>query len=573
VGLEEGRVVRTSVPLADGSGDYRLGSGYLIADGLVLTAAHVLAAADEAMVSPGQAAEVAGPDSGWEQATVAWADTSRDVAVLACPGLRAERGVRWGQLAGPDPLDWGAVGFPAASASRQSGRQAEHAFGRTSPISERAAGTLALTLESRDPMRQVSGSGWAGLSGAAVFCGEHLAGVVTADTGGYEQSLTARRADDFCHDTDLVTALGSRPVLEKVTGSPREPGLADLRSTLRPRNPSFTGRDADLMALAAGPEGPVVLTQSLTGLGGVGKSALALEYAHRRYDAGEVDLAWWFTAEDRPGLLTAMAGMYDRLTGTPGNQDAEAGAMALRNWLQDAPYRWMLVFDNAEPGTLDGVVPVSGTGQVIITSRTSDWPGTAVHAIGVLPPDEAAGLLERITGQPADQDARDLAAELGGLALALEQAAAYIRQTRGSYAGYLQALRDDPRTLYGSDLARAESLTARVWQRSLNHVTSNTPDHPAATVLGVLSYLAPDDIPRQLFAPQAVKEAPVLGDLSPVQIDLALASLADYSLISLNADAIAVHRVIQHLTRLDAETRDQAIPYCSAALTILNASL
>ena len=325
MGLEESRVVRTSVPLGDGTGLYRLGSGYLIADGLVLTAAHVLARADGAVVSAGQAAEVAGPGGDWEQASVAWADAGRDVAVLACPALRAERGVRWGRLAGPDPLDWGAVGFPAASATREAGRQAEHAFGRTSPISERAAGTLALTIESRDPASRAGGSPWAGLSGAAVFCGEHLAGVITADTGGYDRSLTARRADDFCHDPDLAAVLGGTPVLEQVTGRPREPGLADLRSTLRPRNLSFTGRDADLAALAADPAGRVVLTQSLTGLGGVGKSALALEYAHRRYDAGDADLAWWFTAEDRPVLLAAMAGLYDRLTGTPGDQDAEAG--------------------------------------------------------------------------------------------------------------------------------------------------------------------------------------------------------------------------------------------------------
>ncbi len=573
MGLEESRVVRTSVPLGDGTGRYRLGSGYLIADGLVLTAAHVLENADDAAVSGGQAAEAAGPGGGWEQASVTWADAGRDVAVLACPALRAEGRVRWGRLAGPDPLDWGAVGFPAASATREGERQAEHAFGRTSPISERAAGTLALTIESRDAATGRGGSLWAGLSGAAVFCGEHLAGVITADTGGYDRSLTARRADDFCHDPALAAVLGGTPVLEQVTGRPREPGLADLRSTLRPRNPSFTGRDADLAALAAQSAGRMVLTQSLTGLGGVGKSALALEYAHRRYDAGDADLAWWFTAEDRPVLLAAMAGLYDRLTGTPGDQDAEAGALALRNWLERAPYRWIVVFDNAESGTLDGILPAEGTGQVIITSRAGDWPGTAAHTVGALPPDQAAALLARITGLPASQDALDLAAELGGLALAIEQAAAYIRQTRGTYADYLQALRTDPRTVYETDLARSESVTARVWQRSLNHVTGSTPGHPAAVVLGVLSYLAPDDIPRQLLAPHAVKDAPVLGDLTPVQVSVALASLADYSLITLDTDAIAVHRVIQHLTRLDAETRDMAIPYCTAAITLLNASL
>ena len=573
MGLEENRVVRTSVVLGDGTGGYCLGSGYLIADGLVLTAAHVLAPPGGA-VSDGQAVEVAGPEGGgWEQATVAWADTARDVAVLACPALRAERVVRWGRLAGPDPLDWGAVGFPAASATREGGRQAEHAFGRMSPISGRAAGTLALTIESRDAAQGRGGSAWAGLSGAAVFCGEHLAGVITADTGGYERSLTARRAEDFCRDPALAVVLGGVPVLEEVTGWTREPGLADLRSTLRARNAAFTGRNADLAALAAGPTKRVVLTQSLTGLGGVGKSALALEYAHRRYDAGEVDLAWWFTAEDRPVLLAAMSGLYDRLTGIPGDQDAEVGALALRNWLEHAPCRWIVVFDNAEPGTLEGMLPADGTGQVIITSRAGDWPGTAAHSVGALPPDEAARLLARITGLPPGQDAEDLAAELGGLALAIEQAAAYIRQTRGTYADYLHALRDDPRTIYETDLARAESVTARVWRRSLSHVTGGTPGHPAAAVLGVLSYLAPDDVPRQILAPDAVKDTPVLGDLTPVQVSVALASLADYSLITLDSDAIAVHRVIQHLARLDAETRGMAVSYCSAAIGLLDACL
>lgn len=570
--LEETRVVRTSVPLDDGTGRYRLGSGYLIGDGLILTAAHVLKQADGGDAAQGQAPEVARPGSGWESATVAWVDSGRDVAVLACPALHAGGGVRWGRLTGPDPLDWSAVGFPAASADREDGRQAEHSFGRTSPISEHAAGKLALTIESR----QAVGGGnspWAGLSGAAVFCGDHLAGVITADPGGYDRSLTARRAEDFCQDPRLAQVLGGAPALEDVTGRPREPGLPDLRSTLRPRNPSFTGRAADLAALAAEPAGRMVLTQSLVGLGGVGKSALALEHAHRRYDSGQVNLAWWFTAEDRSVLLATMSGLYDRLTGTPAGEDALTGAVALRNWLERAPYKWILVFDNAEPGTLDDILPADGTGQVIITSRASDWPGTATHKVGILPPDEAAGLLARITGLPADHGARDLARELDGLALAIEQAAAYIRQVRVTFPDYLQALRDDPRAVYQADLARSESVTARVWQRSLGHVTAGAPGHPAAAVLGVLSYLAPDDIPRQLLAPDAVKDAPVLGDLSPVQVSMALASLADYSLITLDTDAIAVHRVIQHIIRLDAETRDIAIPYCSAAISLLNASL
>jgi hypothetical protein len=569
--LEERRVMRTAVPLDDGGDLYHLGSGYLVADGLVLTAAHVLERAEGVTAREGQSAEVACIGGDWQSATVAWVDAGRDVAVLSCQQLQAGSEVRWGRLAGPDPLDWGAVGFPVASIDEVAGRQAEHAFGRISPISDRAAGKLALSVESREAVG--GDSPWAGLSGAAVFCGDHLVGVVTTDPGTYAKSLAGRRVEDFCNDPGLSRLLGHSLALEDIAGTAREPGLADLRSTLRSRNRSFTGREQDLAALATEPQGRTILTQSLVGLGGVGKSALALEYVHRQYAAGEVDLAWWFVAEDRSVMLASMARLYGRLTGTlGGGEDAEAGAVALRNWLERSPYRWVVVFDNAEPGILDGILPEDGTGQVIITSRVSDWRdmGTT-HTVGRLPPDQAAALPGKITGLPADDDARQLTEELGGLALAIEQAAAYTRQTHTGYRDYLNALRSDPRAVYDADLAQSESVAARVWRRSLDHVTHGQDDHPAAIVLGVMSYLAPDDIPRQLFNADAMQAVPTLDALGEAKLTVALGELAAYSLITIDADSINVHRVIQQLTRLDADMRGLAVDYCGAAIGLLDA--
>jgi hypothetical protein len=571
VGLEERRVMRTAVPLDDGEDLYHLGSGYLVADGLVLTAAHVLERAEGVTAREGQSAEVACIGGDWQPATVAWVDAGRDVAALSCPELQAGSEVRWGRLIESDPLDWGAVGFPVASIDDVAGRQAEHAFGRTSPISDRAAGKLALSVESREATG--GDSPWAGLSGAAVFCGDHLVGIVTTDPGTYAKSLAGRRVEDFYNDPGLGQLLGHSPALEDIAGTVREPGLADLRSTLRSRNRSFTGREQDLAALAAEPQGRTVLTQGLVGLGGVGKSALALEYVHRLYDAGEVDLAWWFVAEDRSVLLASMARLYGRLTGTlGGGEDAEAGAVALRNWLERSPYRWVVVFDNAEPGILDEILPEDGTGQVIITSRASDWRGIGItHAVGRLPPDQATALLLKIAGLPADDDALQLTEELGGLALAIEQAAAYMRQTHTGYRDYLEALRSDPRAVYDADLAQSESVTARVWRRSLDHVTRGQDDHPAAIVLGVMSYLAPDDIPRQLFNTNAIQTVPILGALGEAKLTVALGELAAYSLITIDADSISVHRVIQQLARLDAGTRGLAVDYCGAAIGLLDA--
>jgi len=285
-----------------------------------------------------------------------------------------------------------------------------------------------------------------------------------------------------------------------------------------------------------------------------------------------VDLAWWFVAEDRSVLLASMARLYGRLTGTlGGGEDAEAGAVALRNWLERSSYRWVVVFDNAEPGILDGILPEDGTGQVIITSRVSDWRdmGTT-HIVGKLPPDQATALLVKIAGLPADDDARQLTEELGGLALAIEQAAAYMRQTHTGYRNYLDALRSDPQAVYDADLAQSESVAARVWRRSLDHVTRGRGDHPAAILLGVMSYLAPDDIPRQLFNTDAMQTVPILDALGQAKLTVALGELAAYSLITIDPDSINVHRVIQQLTRLDADMRGLAVDYCGAAIGLLD---
>ena len=558
---------------------YRLGSGYLVADGLVLTAAHVLKRADGTSAQQGDVAEVALTGETWQQGRVGWINVDLDVAVVDCrlhgqaPREMCAAGrIRWGKLAGSDPLDWDAVGYPAASRTDEEGdRQAEQVYGRTAPISERGAGRLALTVESRPPAG--SGSPWSGMSGAAVFCGEYLVGVVTTDPGSWERSLEARRIEALADDDGLAELLGGTLVLEEVSGKPREPGLENLRSTLPTRNNSFTGREDELSALTPGPGSGTVLIQALVGLGGTGKSALAAEYANRRYEAHETDLAWWFVAEDRQVLLAAMASHYRHLTGTTGTtgttEDAQVSAAALRNWLENCPYRWIVIFDNAEPGNLDGLLPACGGGQVILTSRASDWPGIDTQVIDVLPHQDAVNLLARIAKLPADSDADELADELGGLALALEQAGAYIRQTHSGYGDYLEALRADRGAVYSADLARLESITARVWRRSLDHVTAGQDDHPA-TVLGILSYLAPDNIPRQILAAAAIKGTPLLSDLGSFQVNVALARLADYSLIRLDENAITIHRLIQDLTRLDAKQTGRATGYAAAAISLLD---
>jgi tetratricopeptide (TPR) repeat protein len=516
-----------------------------------------------------------GADEVWLPAEVLWVEAALDLAVVGVEAGSGLAPLRWGRVEGDEPLMWSAVGYPVASVD-EGGRQPEHAWGETSAITQAPAEKLGLTVNSRHARLSATTSGWAGLSGAAVFCDRRLVGVVIADPSGYEGSLVARRLEAVADDPSLNEALRGSVVFQTVSGRALEPGLRDLRVLLPDPMASFTGRTDELAWLAQARTGPVVVTQALAGLGGVGKTALALQYAHRSfYSEHSVDLAWWFVAADRLSLSATMASLYEQLTGFPGGKDSVLAAGRLRNWLESSPYHWLVVFDNADlPGVLDGLVPHAGAGQVLITSRRSDWSllGATVRRLDVLPPDDSVALLRTITGQDDDEGARLLARELDGLAVALQQAGAFLRKAGWDYQRYLEMLRSHPLTLLSEDLAGVGMTVAKVWESSLDQVIRSGRTL-AGDVLGVLAYFAAEDIPRWLLAPPPIGAEATLGGGDPLAVDLALVGLADYSLISLEADAISLHRLVQYLTRLHVEDPGTALDHVATAIRLLGAAI
>jgi tetratricopeptide (TPR) repeat protein/transcriptional regulator with XRE-family HTH domain len=381
-------------------------------------------------------------------------------------------------------------------------------------------------------------------------------------------------------------ALRDRSAMEVALGRLIESGVQDLRVLLPEPVASFTGRAEELRWLAQAGTGPVVVTQALAGLGGVGKTALALEYAHRCfYTEHSVDLAWWFVAADRLSLSAAMARVYEQLvgvsveqlTGVPVGEDSVLAAGRLRNWLESSPYRWLVVFDNADvPGVLDGLLPHAGAGQVLITSRRADWSllGASVRRLDVLSEDESVALLGKITGRDDEDGARILTEELDGLAVALRQAGAAVRKTGWDYQRYLQMLRTRPLGIHSEDLAGAGTTIAKVWESSLEQATRRGPYGTLASdVLGVLAYFAAEDIPRFLFEPPAIDGETALGGGDPLAVDLALVGLAEYSLINLEDEAIGLHRLVQHFTRVHLEGLHHAKARITAAIHVLWHSL
>ncbi|KAK1181717.1 tetratricopeptide repeat protein [Streptomyces sp. NBS 14/10] len=340
------------------------------------------------------------------------------------------------------------------------------------------------------------------------------------------------------------------------------PGLNNLPA---PRSGVFVGREEDLARLDAatgiedGHEADGAVPVVVHGLGGMGKSTLALHYAHRHRD--RYNPVWWIPAESAATIGLGLAALaahlnpYADLTAASG---AEAAAWAT-TWLQ-AHDGWLLVFDDAAvPGDLAPLLGSLTTGRHLITSRrATGWHHLARPVtLDTLTPDAALDLLMRITDSTDDGAApelAELAAELGHLPLALEQAAAYIQHTALTPAAYLARLRRHPARMFATTAsASADSgqqrTIARIWQLTLDAIAARDP--LAVEILRTAAWFGPDDVPRDL--------AEALDD-DPIAVDEALALLHAYSMITLTPRTFAVHRLVQAVAR----TPDPADPHRGA---------
>ncbi len=330
--------------------------------------------------------------------------------------------------------------------------------------------------------------------------------------------------------------------------------LPPIWNVPHPRNPNFTGREqllTDLRAALTSGRAAALTQAALHGLGGIGKTQLALEYAYRH--ASDYDLVWWVRSESS----AALAADYATLAGPldlpeKGALEQEIAAAAVRQHLGQRG-KWLLVFDNAgEPEDLKNYLPRGGGGHILITSRHAAWRGLAQPLeVKVWPRAEAVAFLLRRTGQQDEVAAAALAKELGDLPLALEQAGAYLEACGQSLSGYLQLFRARHQELLrqGRPSQEYPDTVATTWEISFQKVKQESP--AAADLLNLCAFLAPDDIPRELLAqgaehlPQRLAQA--VND--PLALNKALAALRRYSLMEVGEESLAVHRLVQAVAR------------------------
>jgi len=470
VGLDPRRAAEV-IAARPGDPDGR-GSGYLITGQFVLTAAHVLTAAESIRVRFN--ADQAGQWSA--SAEVAWSDPGLDVALLrimgesvAPPGAVPEViPVSFGRVTRP-PANCEAVGFPLfklredrtrtdAAGRTSQYRDYHHAVGTATSWSNLREGTMAVDVRAPERDPRPERSPWEGMSGAAIFSGDYLIGVI----GEHHRSdglgtLAAYRIDHWYEYlsasqvielSTLIGLPGTASGLAEIAAAAR-PGTAGPLHQLPATTRVFTGRERELGELlelaVAVPEqsspGMVVIS-AIDGMAGIGKTALAVHAAHLckdRFPDGQlfIDLHG-YTQGIAPREPTDALAVFLKAFGISPQQipsDLDARAALFRDRLSGT--RTLILLDNAATeAQVRPLVPGDSGCLVIVTSRRRLKGLDDVNALSldVLPALDAVALFRQVAGPErisADHPLLEEIAEMcGHLPLALRIAAALIRNSK-----------------------------------------------------------------------------------------------------------------------------------------------
>lgn len=305
----------------------------------------------------------------------------------------------------------------------------------------------------------------------------------------------------------------------------------------------------------------VSICQNISGLGGVGKTQLAVEYAYR-YHRGYKNGIWFVIAENPMTIYNSFVAFSECFgLSLPPEFKPENLQQAVRAWLLEN-HNWLLILDNLE--MIDDVLPYlpdKMNGKVIITTRNTRIDYGSRLELNVFDPDESMAFLKRRFSSNTDlkmeyycfpdfeQGARILINRLGNLPLALEQAAAYIKEVRCSITDYLELLKQSGVDVFSDKYAVPEyyeKIVTSTWNISF-HVLGES----SRQLMNLCAYMAPDNIPVDFFVEMRDKlPMPLRSDLSTqLTANHIVTELRIYSLASGTAKYINVHRLVQEVVR------------------------
>ncbi|HEY4593091.1 MAG TPA: restriction endonuclease, partial [Thermoanaerobaculia bacterium] len=352
---------------------------------------------------------------------------------------------------------------------------------------------------------------------------------------------------------DVLEEFFQLPPVRTQAALPRNLPFSSLGPLFQGREEMITILREKLTQTPAG-RATAIAGKAVHGLGGVGKTRLAVEYAWRH--AADYTALLFVGAGSPADLRRNLAALCDRSVLDLPEQEApeeEVREVAVLRWLGERP-GWLLILDNVDSedaaAAVDALIPRLHGGHVLLTGRLARWSAEVEPLeLDVLEEAAAAEFLlartkDRRRTTPEDAGlAVALARELGFLPLALEQAGAYIAERRLTLAAYLEewhSRHEQVLTWFDPRVSHYPASVAVTWQTSVDRLSA-----PARRLLERLAWLGPEPIPESLL------DVPVPD--SPEEPDRrdALVELETYSLVTRDDEspAFTVHRLVQDVTR------------------------
>ncbi|QEV21581.1 tetratricopeptide repeat protein [Streptomyces alboniger] len=342
---------------------------------------------------------------------------------------------------------------------------------------------------------------------------------------------------------------------EPHAASSRVPGALPPVWNLEPRNPQFTGRDGILRRLRERFDlGGASVVQALRGLGGVGKTQIAVEYAHQR--AYAYDVVWWIAADDSSLVGDQIAALAVELALVERDTDTATAAAVAKAHLRGRD-RWLIIFDNAEERAAVSEWLPGGPGHVLITSRVGGWESIAatmqVEGMAAL---ESVALLQAHCPDLGRGEAELLAEQLDFLPLALCQAGGFLSETATEVGDYLNLLSTHPAALLSEGEAGdyPRSLAA-VIGLSLDQLAQADP--VGLAIVRVCALLAPESVPVRWLMTRGEWESgddesiAVLTQVAEDEMRLrrAIGTAVRFGLAKGGRDGVRLHRLVQGVVK------------------------
>jgi len=330
-----------------------------------------------------------------------------------------------------------------------------------------------------------------------------------------------------------------------------------------PRNEDFTGRTEKIKQLSDNLlkwNKTITLTQVVEGMGGVGKTQIALEYAHRFQ--GQYKGVWWIRSEEPATLAKDYADLAQHLDISEDiikSPDQQVKIAAVKDWLNNNS-SWLFIFDNAEEQkALEPYFPTLHKGHVLVTTRNQNCQGGHLLQVDIMDEETAVEFLHTKTKLKNNDGAKELAETLGYLPLALEQAGAFIKERKKSYEEYLKLYTERQEELLkrGDNITDYEQTVFTTWDVSREKLEEESP--AGASLLKLCAFFAPDDIPLDTirkegeFLPKLLQKA-AEDDLA---WDDALQAVKRYSLATIEKEELSLHRLLQSVMRHKMTKKEQ----------------